>query len=134
MRKTREKNERLVPPDVQGRKPEKERLSLIGRYATEGGSNEGPLRVPEKIWFVQLGQVRRHSRTLYLPLDANIVNLFRIRKGDKIKYILLQLIREPAEDEAITDVSENEPIREVGTEDESQESTENEDDMTAGEL
>lgn len=62
---------------------------------------------PEKIWFVQLGQVRRHSRVLYLPLDPSIVSLFRIKKGDRIKYMMLQLIRAPSEDEPTRD-SENE--------------------------
>ena len=120
MKKTGEKNEPLVPSDVKGLETEKRRLSFVGRYATE--SNEG--QKPEKMWFVQLGPVRRHSRTLYLPLDANIVNLFRIKKGDKIKFMLLQLIRAPAEDA---------PIREVETE-EPQESPSEEENMDEGEL
>lgn len=107
MKKNKLKNEPMVCADVEGRKSEKGHLSSVVRYAIE--SDEGLLRKPEKIWFVQLGQVRRHSRTLYLPLDANIVNLFKIKKGDKIKYVLLQLIRAPAEDEPIPEVSESKP-------------------------
>jgi hypothetical protein len=62
----------------------------------------------EKIWFVQLGQVRRHSRILYLPLSPDIVSLYRIKKGDKIKYMMLQLIRAPGEDEPFKDPGESE--------------------------
>lgn len=51
----------------------------------------------EKLWFIQFGQVRRHSRVLYLPLDTTTVRLHRIKKGDIIKYQLLELRRAPEE-------------------------------------
>lgn len=66
----------------------------------------------EKIWFVQLGQVRRHSRVLYLPLDPGIVSLFKIKKGDRIKYMLLSLVRAPEEDEPIREDSQSENAEE----------------------
>lgn len=47
----------------------------------------------EKLYFVQFGQVRRHSRVLYLPLDPMTVRLHKIKKGDIIKYQLLELRR-----------------------------------------
>jgi len=56
-------------------------------------------RKTEKLYFVQYGQVRRHSRVLYLPLDSTMVRLNRIKKGDIIKYQLLELRRAPEEDE-----------------------------------
>jgi hypothetical protein len=65
----------------------------------------------EKIWFVQLGQVRRHSRVLYLPLDSNVVNLYHIRKGDEIKYMLLGLKRAPDPDEPLRERSDRQELR-----------------------
>jgi hypothetical protein len=56
-------------------------------------------RLAEKLFFVQFGQVRRHSRVLYIPLDPMTVRLERIKKGDIIKYSLIELRRAPAEDE-----------------------------------
>jgi len=52
----------------------------------------------EKLYFVQFGQVRRHSRVLYIPLDPVTVRLHKIKKGDIIKYHLLDLHRAPDED------------------------------------
>jgi hypothetical protein len=60
----------------------------------------------EKLYFVQFGQVRRHSRILYIPLDVTTVRLHRIKKGDIIKYQLLELRRAPEEDEEIHDPGE----------------------------
>jgi len=59
---------------------------------------------PEKIWFVQFAQIRRHSRVFYLPLDSTVVRLFHLKKGDVIKFETFELWRAPGE---------NEPIREV---------------------
>ena len=56
----------------------------------------------EKLWFIQFGQVRRHSRVLYLPLDATTVRLHRVKKGDIIKYQLLELRRAPEADAPLT--------------------------------
>jgi len=52
----------------------------------------------EKLYFVQFGQVRRHSRVLYIPLDPVTVRLHKVKKGDIIKYQLLELRRAPDED------------------------------------
>jgi len=56
-------------------------------------------RKTEKLYFVTYGQVRRHSRVLYLPLDSLMVRLNRIKKGDIIKFALLELRRAPEGDE-----------------------------------
>jgi hypothetical protein len=60
----------------------------------------------EKLHFVQLAQVRRHSRVLYIPLDAMAVHWSRIKKGDIIKYTLNEIRRAPDEDEPIRDAGE----------------------------
>jgi hypothetical protein len=51
----------------------------------------------ERLGFILYAPVRRHSRVLYLPLDPNIVNLHKIKKGDYIKFNLLKLKRGPPE-------------------------------------
>ena len=56
-------------------------------------------RLIEKLHFVQLAQVRRHSRVLYIPLDAMAVHWSRIKKGDTIKYSLLEIRRAPEVEE-----------------------------------
>lgn len=60
----------------------------------------------EKIWVVQYAQVRRHSRVLYLPLDPITVRLNKLKKGDIIKFSLLELCRAPEEDAPIIDKGE----------------------------
>jgi hypothetical protein len=83
MKKSKLKDEPLVQADREGQKP-------------------------EKLWFVQYATIRRHSRVLYLPLDPTVVRLRRLKKGDVIKYMMLELTRAPSEDEPIRDVSETE--------------------------
>jgi hypothetical protein len=61
---------------------------------------------PEKIdrlWVVQFGQLRRHSRVLYIPLDPTVVRLFHLKKGDILKYMVFELRRAPDEDEPLRD-------------------------------
>ena len=84
MKKTKEKIEPMVRTDGEARKPEK----------------------IERLWFVQFGTIRRHSRVLYVPLDPTIVRLYHLKKGDILKYELLELRRSPGEDEPIREVSE----------------------------
>jgi hypothetical protein len=63
--------------------------------------NEGmvqPQKI-EKIWVVEYAPVRRHSRVLYLPLDPMTVRLHGLKKGDVLKYQLLELRRAPEGDE-----------------------------------
>lgn len=105
MKKNKLKNEPMVRTDVEGRKSEKGRLSSVGRYATE--SNEA--RKPEKLWLVGYFTVRRHSRVLYLPLDATAVRLHGIEKGDIVKAVILELRKAPRPDEPIPEVSESKP-------------------------
>jgi hypothetical protein len=64
---------------------------------------DNSLHIPkaEKIWFVGLATVRRHSRVLYLPLDPTMVRIFKLKKGDVIKFETLELRRSPAEKESI---------------------------------
>jgi hypothetical protein len=54
---------------------------------------------PEKLYYVTYGQIRKHSRVLYIPLDPTMVRLNRIKKFDIIKYSLLELRRAPEGDE-----------------------------------
>ena len=56
-------------------------------------------RKPEKLYYVTYGQVRRHSRVLYIPLDLTMVRLNKIKKGDIIKHALLEVWRAPEGDE-----------------------------------
>jgi hypothetical protein len=57
----------------------------------------------EKLWIVQYFTVRRHSRTLYLPLDPTVVRLHDIQKGDIVKAMILEVRKAPRPDD------ENEP-------------------------
>jgi hypothetical protein len=92
MKKTKGKHERLVskelPRDFRPERPE---------------------RKPVNIGFEAYFQVRRHSRVLYLPLDATAVRLLDVQKGDIIKAKLKQLFKAPRADE---------PMRETRTKDE----------------
>ena len=56
---------------------------------------------PEKMYYVVYGEVRRHSRVLYLPLDTKVVRFYKIKKGDTIKFSLLELRRTPEDDEEV---------------------------------
>jgi hypothetical protein len=55
----------------------------------------------ETIHFQAYAPVRRHSRVLYIPLDATLVRLKRIKKGDILRWSALELIRAPSPDEEI---------------------------------
>jgi hypothetical protein len=81
MKKTEEKSEGVVQADV-----------LI--------------RQPEKLWLVGYFTVRRHSRTLYLPLDPTVVRLHDIQKGDIVKAVILELRKAPRPDEPVSDRGE----------------------------
>ena len=99
MKKTREKNMRLVPSDVEGQISEKINPSVVLRRKKQK---------VEKLWLIQYFQVRRHSRTLYLPLDPTTVRLHDIAKGDILKAVLLTLRKEPRPNEPVQEFSENE--------------------------
>ena len=60
-------------------------------------------RKVEKLWLVQYFTVRRHSRVLYLPLEATVVRLHDVQKGDIVKAIILEVHKAPRPDD------ENEP-------------------------
>lgn len=81
MNKTKEKTESVVQTDV-------------------------PSQKPEKLWLVAYFTVRRHSRTLYLPLDATVVRLHDIQKGDIVKAVILELRKAPRPDEPVIDRGE----------------------------
>lgn len=51
--------------------------------------------------------LRRHSRVLYLPLDRTIVDLYNLQKGDKIKAVLLEVIKAPQYEEESEDHESN---------------------------
>jgi len=63
--------------------------------SVEGGVQT---RKAEKLYLVMYAEVRRHSRVLYLPLDPTMVRFNGIKKGDIIKYSLLELRRAPEGD------------------------------------
>ena len=104
MKRTRQKDEALVQTHVEGQKPEKNNQSLILRH--------DKLEKTERLWFVQFAQLRRHSRVLYIPVDSTIVRLYRLRKGDVVKFMLLELRRAPGENEPIHEVSQSESMDE----------------------
>jgi len=54
----------------------------------------------QKLWIVDWFTLRRHSRVLYLPLDRTIVDLYDLQKGDRIKAVLLEVIKAPREEES----------------------------------
>ena len=54
---------------------------------------------PEKIYIVDWFPVRRHSRLLYIPLDPVVVGIHDIQKGDQIKAVLLEVIKQPRDEE-----------------------------------
>jgi hypothetical protein len=56
---------------------------------------------PEKLWLVSYFTVRRHSRVLYLPLDAVAVRLHDIQKGDIVKAVILELRKGPRADDPL---------------------------------
>ncbi|MGA2767161.1 MAG: hypothetical protein ABSF24_02445 [Candidatus Bathyarchaeia archaeon] len=60
----------------------------------------------EKLWLIQYFEVRRHSRTLYLPLDPTTVRIHDIERGDIVKAVLLALRKAPRPDEPIKDPGE----------------------------
>ena len=66
-------------------------------------STERPV---DKVHFAQFAPIRRHSRVLYIPIDALTVRLLRIKKGDVVKYTLNEIRRAPDEDEPIRDAGE----------------------------
>jgi len=84
MKKSKAKHERTVtkelPKDFQPSRPE---------------------RKPVNIGFEAYFQVRRHSRVLYLPLDATAVRLLDVQKGDIIKAKLKLLYKAPRADEPL---------------------------------
>ena len=56
-----------------------------------------------KLWFVYLFPVRTHARRLYLPLDPAITRLYDIEKGDEIKAMLVEVFKDPREDDEEND-------------------------------
>jgi hypothetical protein len=74
----------------------------------QSSKNESMVHEPkiEKLWIVEYAQIRRHSRVLYLPLDPLTVRLNKLKKGDTIKYHLVELRRAPPEDEPILEKGE----------------------------
>ena len=53
----------------------------------------------EKLWIVDWLPIRRHSRVLYLPLDRTIVDIYGLRKGDKVKVVLVSVLKAPRDEE-----------------------------------
>lgn len=58
-------------------------------------------RKHRKIQTIQWREVRRHSRVLYVPIDATTARIYGIKKGDIIKIHLIELRPAPDEDAPI---------------------------------
>jgi hypothetical protein len=60
----------------------------------------------EKIWVISWLPVRRHSRSLYIPIPYEIILLYRIQKGDLVKVTFHSVRHAPSEDELLKDLGE----------------------------
>jgi len=60
----------------------------------------------QKLWIVDWFTLRRHSRVLYLPLDRTIVDLYDLQKGDRIKAVLLSVLKQPRDEEESEETKE----------------------------
>jgi len=61
----------------------------------------------QRIWIVDWTQVRRHSRTLYVPLDRTVTDIYNIRKGDLLKIVLLEIVKQPRDEEETEEAEED---------------------------
>lgn len=57
------------------------------------------------IWVVQYAQVRRHSRVLYIPIDALTARIHRIEKGDILKIFIVEKVVGRGNDNENSDLS-----------------------------
>jgi hypothetical protein len=62
----------------------------------------------EKIWIIAWLPVRKHSRSLYIPLPYEVVLLYNIRKGDLVKATLHCVRHAPGSEEPLRDPGESE--------------------------
>ena len=60
----------------------------------------------EKIWVIAWLPVRRHSRSLYIPIPYEIILLHGIKKGDLLKVTIHTVRHAPDEDEPVQDPGE----------------------------
>lgn len=60
----------------------------------------------EKIWVIAYLPVRRHSRSLYIPLPYEVILLHNIRKGDIVKVTIHSVRHAPTSDESLKDPGE----------------------------
>ena len=60
----------------------------------------------EKIWVISWLPVRRHSRSLYVPIPYEIILLHGIKKGDLLKVTIHAVRHAPDEDEPLQDPGE----------------------------
>jgi len=66
------------------------------------------VRQKEKIWVIAWLPVRKHSRSLYIPLPYEVVLLYSIRKGDLVKATLHCVRHAPGSEEPLRDPGESE--------------------------
>jgi len=57
----------------------------------------------EKIWIVAYLPVRRHSRSLYVPLPYEVILLHNVKKGDIVKVTLHSVRHAPGEEVPLQD-------------------------------
>ena len=60
----------------------------------------------EKIWTIAWLPVRKHSRSLYVPLPYEVILLHHICKGDFVKVTLHSVRHAPGTDEPLKDLAE----------------------------
>jgi hypothetical protein len=70
------------------------------------GAKKRLVQKKEKIWVIAWLPVRKHSRSLYIPLPYEVVLLYNIHKGDLVKATLHCVRHAPSEDEPIRDSGE----------------------------
>jgi len=70
------------------------------------GAKKRQVQKREKIWVIAWLPVRKHSRSLYVPLPYEVVLLYNIRKGDLVKVTLHCVRHAPTETESLKDPGE----------------------------
>jgi hypothetical protein len=58
----------------------------------------------EKIWVISWLPVRKHSRSLYVPLPYEIILLHGIRKGDLVKVTIHSVRHGPGENDHLEEL------------------------------
>jgi hypothetical protein len=60
----------------------------------------------EKIWVIAWLPIRRHSRSLYVPIPYEVCLLYKLKKGDLLKITIHSVRHAPEPDEPLKDEGE----------------------------